>query len=115
MTNQKKSGKKKNEERYASRKGRVLLVNGMNWKWQVTSRLGFIAYSENGDRLQAHAADVKGIDPDAFIEGQWDRNEDGALHPVEVGRWIYDKEINELGYEKMKWPTQFDPSVDPSV
>lgn len=80
----------KNGPRNRLRRGRGIVdVGGTLWVWKVGRRgHHVVAYSEGGRRLLAHAADIKGVDPDVFERGQWKVTSDGMLTPADVAKWI---------------------------
>lgn len=71
------------------RRGRLLVVDGENWRWRCGRGGTVVAYSEAGERRQSTAWTIKGVnDPEGFARGQWKRTSDGMLKPAEVTAWI---------------------------
>jgi len=75
--------KKKNN--FEKRKGRLITVDGIQWKWLISARLGVVAYSETGLKKYAHASDVSGRDTS---RGQYKRNSNGEITPKDIENWI---------------------------
>lgn len=73
----------KNQKNFVSRKGRLIVVNGVNWKWRVGKHGGVTAHSEFGDRMYAHADKITGRD---FFRGQWKRSD--GVYPSDIAAWI---------------------------
>lgn len=71
----------KNKYRYSQRPGRRVVVGNINWKWECSSSGAFLAYSEHGHRVCAHADEVDGRD---FARGQWKRSREGAFTPSDA-------------------------------
>lgn len=78
----------KNILSFPKRKDRSITVDNVKWKWKCGKGGGVVAYSEHGERLQANAATVNGIDQATFERGQYQRTSDGALKPKDVSNWI---------------------------
>ncbi len=68
--------------------GRLIVVDGVRWKWRCGKRGGVVAYSEHGERKFAHASEIKHITPDEFDRGQWKRTESGRVTPSEIAEWL---------------------------
>ena len=71
--------------RFGSRKGRIIVVDGKVWKWQV-GRSSVVAHCEDGRRLCDLAANVTHRD---FHRGQWKYTEDGMVKPSDINHWIH--------------------------
>ena len=72
-------------ENFAKRTGRLIVVNGVQWKWKI-GQSNVLAYSEHGERKCAHGAHVKGVTPDEWDRGQWKGTM--RLVPSEVSKWL---------------------------
>jgi len=70
---------------FEKRKGRLIKVDGVNWKWQMSKKLGVVAYCETGEKRYAHADVLTGGDVD---RGQWKRTSDGEVRPRQVANWL---------------------------
>lgn len=70
---------------FEKRKGRLIVVDGKKWKWQISSRLGVVAYSETGEKKYAHADEVTGAE---VRRGQYKRSSDGCVTPKHIKLWI---------------------------
>lgn len=79
---------KANIARFESRPGRLIMINGIKWKWEV-GRQSTTAYSELGLALVCHNWKIKGCQhPDDFEEGIWNRNDRAGITPKDVRAWI---------------------------
>ena len=67
----KQDSRQKNIERFASRTGRRLLVNGVKWKFVVGTK-SVVAYSETGDR--------KCFTLSVIVGPEWDKHHLYARH-----------------------------------
>ena len=73
---------------FEKRKGRLIVVDGVKWKWRVGKRCGTVAYSEHGERRLTHASIIKGISYDTFDRGQWKGTMDGMITPADIAEWL---------------------------
>lgn len=80
-------GIKKNIQKFHSRPGRDIVVDGIHWKWKVGST-NVVAYSSDGDKKLKKLWDIKGISPDEFEKGQYKKNSDGVITPSEIAKWL---------------------------
>jgi hypothetical protein len=75
---------------FADRKGRKIVVDGVNWIWNCGSRgRGVVAYSELGQRIYAHKSEICG-------EPKWtviydDEERVAPITPSAVSEWIRSK------------------------
>jgi hypothetical protein len=76
--------------KFESRKGRLITINGVKWKWQMSARHGVVAYCENGKKKYDWSHIVKGVDT---RRGQWKSNSDGSITPADIRRWILGENI----------------------
>jgi hypothetical protein len=81
-----------NQQRFASRKGRVLTVAGRQWKVIIGSS-GVKAYCEDGRHVTSTPWEIKGCTPDTFDRGQWKRTSDGAIFPSEIAEWLQNQTL----------------------
>ena len=82
----------KNIDRFSSRKGRKIIVDGILWKYIVPDFSGsIVAYSELGDRLCNYDHIIAHMDPDVFDRGKWKRTCDGSITPKMIAKWIRNK------------------------
>jgi len=85
----------KNIDRFSSRKGRKIVVDGVQWKYAVPRFGSILAYSERGDRLCDYDNVVAHLDPDVFDRGKWKRTYDGTITPKMIAQWIREKNENK--------------------
>lgn len=76
--------KDKQVRRFDARRGRLLIVDGVRWKW-VVGRQFVTAHCEDGSRRVQYADVVVGSD---FERGQRKRSSDGMVTPVLVAEWL---------------------------
>jgi hypothetical protein len=79
-----KSGVKKNIGRFKSRRGRLIVVDGVHWKWSCSSRGHvLLAYSEEGEhRCHTRPWVLFGWSQRDFEENQV------AITPRDIERWL---------------------------
>jgi len=82
----------KNIETFSKRKGRRIVVNGVQWVWKLGARGHVLAYDEFGDRKCEHASKIKGITPDEWDRGQ--QKKYSRLLPSEISKWL--GELNDF-------------------
>lgn len=68
---------------FKNRKGRRIIVNGIEWVYKV-GRQAIVAHSESGKRRFTWAHELK---PE-FERGQWKRTSDGAITPRDIEAWL---------------------------
>lgn len=76
-----------NVARYESRKGRKLVVDGVEWKW-VYGRSYVVAYSKDGDKKCARVADVMQITETELERRKWKDTDNQAVTPNMIADWI---------------------------
>jgi len=84
----------KNIETFAKRKGRRIVVNGVQWVWKLGAGNNVLAYNEFGDRKCEHASRIKGVTPDEWDRGQWKKC--SRLLPSEISKWLGTVELLEV-------------------
>lgn len=80
------TAQEKCQANYDTRPGRKVMVAGIEWKWQIGSAGGVVAYSETGFKKFAKAWDILDITPEAWERGQ--RKRAFGLTPGVVAKWL---------------------------
>lgn len=75
-----KNMKKKRIRSLDDHPGRLIVVNGVKWKWTTGAGGGVVAYSEKGEQRKSHAWKIQGDDPNQYRRG--------ILTPFEVASWL---------------------------
>ena len=71
------------------KRGKMVQSGGKNWRYRVGKGGHVVLYCEDGKRrLCVGAWTIKGIAPDDFDDGKWDRSTDGMLRPGDVVAWL---------------------------
>ena len=80
--------------KFDDRKGKLIVVDGIKWKWR-TGKDNVVANSENGEKRLGTVAEVKGTVGNKFIKAddRFDRCRDwgrqgGMITPVCVEKWL---------------------------
>lgn len=82
-----RTAKQKLIDSFEKRRGRKLVIDGVNWKFFV-GQYQCVMYSENGDRYSETIYGIKGISSMEFERGQYKKSLNGALMPKEICDWI---------------------------
>jgi hypothetical protein len=77
----------KNIDRYESRKGRKIVVDGVEWKWHIGDS-HIEAYSVAGDRRVDPTCVVLGIAYDEWVQRKWKQSNSQAVTPEVVADWL---------------------------
>ena len=82
---------RREQDRFA-RRGRLIVIGNVAWRWRVGKGATVIAYSEDGCRVVEDAWRICGLSsPDDFDRGKWKRTQDGMVTPKLVEKWLLGK------------------------
>lgn len=77
-----------NEDKFDKIKGRLIIIDGIKWKWKIGKGYTVVARNQIGEKKVEHAATIKGMHSDDFIDGLCDQGTKAGLLPSEVAKWL---------------------------